>query len=201
VSGTVDVQVPYIGYTVNEALCPRPYFPGNPNATRPYHFVNSSVAKSQTVLVTVWNTTPGLVWGDIGTGSGVVSHRPVHGFASSGTLDLYTLPAGADEGGGRMGGTGYTGGAYWPVSAAGGELSATAPVGDQGNGSSATRLDWVGHNHPGGGINYSNGKTNFSYVDGHVETKMVIDTVQQGAFEWGDKCYTLNPCDDVGTQH
>jgi prepilin-type N-terminal cleavage/methylation domain-containing protein/prepilin-type processing-associated H-X9-DG protein len=201
--GVVDLQAPAMGYTVNEALCPRPYFPGNPNAVRTYHFVSGTMARSQTVLVTEWNANPlGVVWGDTGGGPGIVSHRPVHGFGA-GNLDLYQLPAGSNEGGGRMGGTGYTNGAYWPILAS--DLSPTAPTADPVSGPTSptsTRLDWVGHNHPGAGGNYNGGKTNFAYVDGHSETKMVADTVGLGtAFEWGDYCYTLDPSGDVGAQH
>jgi prepilin-type processing-associated H-X9-DG protein len=51
-----------------------------------------------------------------------------------------------------------------------------------------SRLDWVGRNH-GGGSNFHNKKTNFLYLDGHVETKSLEATIQP--FEWGEKFYSV----------
>ena len=67
----------------------------------------------------------------------------------------------------------------------------------QPGGNPSTRLDWVGRNHGfvrknlSGGFNI--GKSNFLYVDGHVETKNIRDTVQPNNFEWGEKFYSLSP--------
>ena len=51
-----------------------------------------------------------------------------------------------------------------------------------------------GRNHGGG--DYAQKKTNFLYADGHVETKMVEDTLSP-SFEWGVEFYTLRTNDDV----
>jgi prepilin-type processing-associated H-X9-DG protein len=68
----------------------------------------------------------------------------------------------------------------------------------QPGGASSTRLDWVGRNH--GKRFLKNGidqrKTNFLYVDGHVETKQIKETIEP-KWEWGEKFYTLNPNGDV----
>ena len=53
-----------------------------------------------------------------------------------------------------------------------------------------TRLDWVGRNHGKGA--YDKKKTNFLYLDGHVETKPVRDTLEP-KFEWGEQFYSLRP--------
>ena len=61
-----------------------------------------------------------------------------------------------------------------------------------------TRLDWVGSNHRRqGGDKYRKGLTNFLYVDGHVETKSILDTIPKKAgetspWEWGDRHYTIS---------
>jgi len=71
----------------------------------------------------------------------------------------------------------------------------------QNIGSSKSRLDWVGRNH--GVRSYDNGfdtrRTNFLYVDGHVEAKNIRETLSP-VFEWGDDIYTLNPHGDLETQ-
>ena len=51
-------------------------------------------------------------------------------------------------------------------------------------------LDWVGRNH-GSNSRGANGKllgtTNFLYCDGHVETKVIEDTLKP--FQWGEQTY------------
>jgi prepilin-type processing-associated H-X9-DG protein len=50
-----------------------------------------------------------------------------------------------------------------------------------------SRLDWVGRNHGRG--KYSQKTTNFLYVDGHVETRTIEDTLTP--FQWGDRFYSI----------
>ncbi len=40
------------------------------------------------------------------------------------------------------------------------------------------------------------GGRNFLYVDGHVETKTVYETLDP-VFEWGDQLYSLKPGNDI----
>ena len=70
------------------------------------------------------------------------------------------------------------------------ELSLTEP---QPGAALATRLDWVGRNHGSGA--WKDKKSNFLYVDGHVETKNIRDTVEP--FEWGERFFTLSPNSDI----
>jgi prepilin-type processing-associated H-X9-DG protein len=74
---------------------------------------------------------------------------------------------------------------YAPV-----DESKLSPDPKPGTGSNS-RLDWVGRNH--GRAKVQNGwvmkTTNFLYVDGHVETKHVRDTIRP--FEWGQRVYSL----------
>jgi len=73
---------------------------------------------------------------------------------------------------------------------------------DNPNSPSQTRLDWVGRNH---GVKQldKNGwdlrLTNFLYLDGHVETKNIKDTLT-GPWQWGEQFYTLSPNSDVVNQ-
>ena len=65
--------------------------------------------------------------------------------------------------------------------------SVTNPV-DPNSGASNT-LGWIGRNH---GANKRDGrgrdlrKTNFLYLDGHVENKAIEDTLKPN-FQWGDR--------------
>ncbi len=45
------------------------------------------------------------------------------------------------------------------------------------------------------GQGYDSRKTNFLFVDGHVETKHVKETLE--TFQWGDEFYSLTPGGDV----
>lgn len=51
----------------------------------------------------------------------------------------------------------------------------------------------VGRHHPGG--DKLGGSVNFLYVDGHVERKTILKTLQDR--EWGDKYYALTGATEV----
>jgi prepilin-type N-terminal cleavage/methylation domain-containing protein/prepilin-type processing-associated H-X9-DG protein len=198
-----DYQAPRLSYTVNEALCPRnKYVVGFQGAIRTYRFVKCTEVKhsAQCILATEWNGN----WrataaeGDSPTGQSLPppgvckSHRPVHAFMGEGidqgilNLDQLTIP------GLGFGAAGYD---FRRV-----QVSDLLPDPNANNmGNSQTRLDWVGRNHgaptyDAGGFNLKT--TNFLYVDGHVETKNIRDTLSP-VFEWGDTMYSLNPNGDL----
>jgi prepilin-type processing-associated H-X9-DG protein len=199
-----DYQAPRLAYTVNEALCPRnKYVPGFQGAIRTYRFVKCTEVKksSQTILATEWFGGPWQVTAAAGDNPassslpppGVCkSHRPVSAFVGEGggqgILNLDQLPTP----GGGFGAAGF--------------LFRRAQASDLLNDPSANtmpqsqcRLDWVGRNHgplryDAGGFNLKT--TNFLYVDGHVETKSIRDTLSP-VFEWGDTMYSLNPNGDL----
>ena len=188
-AATIDQQAPRIAYTVNEAICPRNKFVvGFQGAVRTYQFVRAGQIKrnAETVLATEWNQDWKIV-ADAGRAdpSATVckSHRPVHGFkGTSGELNMELIPP--DPFGGR------------PTIA---RVKPSDLNGDpRAGGAITSRLDWVGRNH--GKRVLANGidqrSTNFLYVDGHVETKRVIDTIQP-QFQWGEKFYSLNPGNDI----
>lgn len=198
-AGVIDQQSPRCAYTVNEAICPRNKFVvGFQGAKRAYHFVNMSMVKGagETILATEWNEDWRIVAGPprvdtTGSGSDTVckSHRPISGYVGiSGEKDLELIavdsfrrpPAPTIR----------------RVTAA--DLMDNPKYPDIS--SSKTRLDWVGRNHfakrDSNGFNL--GKSNFLYVDGHVETKGIRETLSPG-FQWGQTLYSL-PHNDVLTR-
>jgi prepilin-type processing-associated H-X9-DG protein len=59
--------------------------------------------------------------------------------------------------------------------------------------SPATTLDWVGRNHGRRALDntgFDLRRTNFLYLDGHVETKNIRDTLSP-VYQWGDQFYSL----------
>ena len=187
-AGVVDQQVSRLAYTANEAIVPRNKFPGMPGAGKNHaRYVPASRVKesASTVLATeFWNDWRIVSVDPTGnpedaavSGEPVKSHRPVHGFRgiSPVTLELNTLNGSINPGIPLL--ERVVAGDVSPKYVAG------APT--------RTRLDWVGRNH-GGNKTDNNGrllkKTNFLYVDGHVETKMIEDTLSP--FQWGKEFYS-----------
>lgn len=171
-----DLQAPRMAYTANEALVPRnKWVKGFQNAKRTYHFVApDKVRKSSgTILATEFFNDWRVVSGAARHGGGETtvskSHRPVHAFDGWVTLDMdQALP-------------------NRPI----GRITQDRirkeppePYGDLDN-----RLEWVGRNHS------NKTKTNFLYIDGHVELKTKEETVPtrqcREPGEWGEYFYTL----------
>jgi prepilin-type N-terminal cleavage/methylation domain-containing protein/prepilin-type processing-associated H-X9-DG protein len=175
--GVIDQQAPRVAYTLNEALSPRNKFAlGFQGAVRIYQFVQASSVPdaSGTILATEWAPT-GAQFTAGNSNFYVYSHRPVHAFVGlDGTLDMFQLSPGIG---------------YRRVTAADLDPDPTSAS------SSVTRLDWVGrnHGHPNGYPDQR--RTNFLYLDGHVECKTIYETL--APFQWGEKFYTLVPNDDL----
>ena len=174
----VDQQVPRLAYTVNEVLFPRNKFIAKSfGGSRVYRFVKSNEVahSSSTIMATeMVDDAKAISYDDFDTGW-IMSHRPLSGFVGvNGELDMYLLPIGQK---------------FRQATVA--DLDADpSSVGT----ATHTRLDIVGRNH-GKKIGYPDKRlSNFLYVDGHVETKSIYDTVQP--FEWGDRFYSLTPNDD-----
>ncbi len=186
--GVVDQQVPRCAYTLNEAICPRNKFVlGFQGAQRVYRYVSASQIRnsSSTILGTEFPFNAQLVTdtGEVSGATVVKSHRPVHGFAAlaGGGGSIYDMSQAAYS-------QGRPGIRRLIIS----DLSPNP----QPPGANLCRLDWVGRNHS---VHMEGpwlaGKTNFLYVDGHVETKDVRDTLKP--FEWGDLFYSLDPGADI----
>lgn len=187
VAGTVDYQVPRTAYTVNAAIIPNNKLAvGFQNTLNPYKFVRAGSFKgaSSLILATEFTDLPNVVQ-DKSRSNGSVftskSNRPVNGFVIG---DI-----------GQPGKTNpnietFAPGTAFRRATASDLYKGGKPVDlASGTTNSQTRLDWVGRIH-GSGRDWRKKKTNFLYVDGHVETKTVEETLQP--FEWGERFYSLN---------
>lgn len=187
--GYVDYQAPKMAYMLNEALCPRNKFTINfqNGNQRIEHFVKagSVTHPAQTILGTEWNLAPAVV---IGTGENsgqqvMKSHRPVTGFTGLGQQDTINGLVDVAPGSGIQRVT----------------LSLITPN-PSGNFSPISTLDYVGRNHGPkilDGTGWDTRKSNFLYLDGHVEAKNVKETLNP--WQWGDTVFSLTPNGDVFT--
>ena len=184
-----DRQAPRLAYTVNEAICPRGVLTrGFRGALRPYRFVRAGAVKdsSNTILATeLWGSQALVQTDSLIDGSTPVSasRRPVHGFRSlvAGPEQVYLTPPPRS---GQLNLARATAADIARDPAAGGAVESL--------------LSWVGRNHGKktfDGDGFDARKTNFLYVDGHVETRHVKETVQP--FQWGEEFYSLTPGGDV----
>lgn len=185
--GVTDEQVGRLAYTVNEAIMPRNKFAKNLGPGRQYRFVNAGMIRdaSHTILATEFPQNWKIVSANSSGDADVPickSHRPVHGFKGlGGALDMQNLQPDPFEN--RP--------TYRRLSLDRDDLADDPSPADQ-----KSRLDWVGRNHGRKkGSGFDDRRSNFLYVDGHVETKNIRDTVRP--FEWGQRFYSLNPNGDI----
>ncbi|MGD0767047.1 MAG: type II secretion system protein [Tepidisphaeraceae bacterium] len=196
IPNVVDLQAPRLAYTLNEALCPRSFIAYVPSAgnLHNYSFVRASRVQhsADTILATeLWGfqlaaetnsyINPGVPVSN--------SRRPVSGFIS------LTAPS-PDQLYNSLSLSNIIPITQPFLSYIGPDSSATLAAGS----SPSSELAYVGRNH-GGGKKYGTvagattggwdlRQSNFLYVDGHVETKNVADTVYP-KFQWGDSFYSL----------
>jgi prepilin-type N-terminal cleavage/methylation domain-containing protein/prepilin-type processing-associated H-X9-DG protein len=201
--GVIDLQAPRLSYMLNEALTPRSVFSVNfRSSTRYYHYVKPGdvTHSAETIMATeFWGIQPDVVTSSLIGGSAPVSNsrRPVSGISASlsspaiaGGDSAYTLAIGGTFG--------------WATAA---QVAPDPVTYFQTNPPQTkkpdTTLDFVGRNHgarilgtvtgPNGPISgWDMRNSNFLYVDGHVESKNLIDTVYPKT-QWGDKFYSLPP--------
>jgi prepilin-type N-terminal cleavage/methylation domain-containing protein/prepilin-type processing-associated H-X9-DG protein len=186
----IDYQAPRLAYTLNEALCPRnkfdPAFQDNSAHFEHYVKASSVSLSAQTILGTEWNTAPQVVldYGEVQTGQLVTkSHRPVSGYVDLGGKNLAPLSAMSQV-------------LRNPFHI--GTTISFNPAATSGNFAAESTLDWVGRNHGPKVLDASGWdtrKTNFLYLDGHVETKSIRDT--QSPWQWGMTAYSLSPDDSI----
>ena len=183
-----DSQAPRMAYTVNEAVLGRNKFNLSSQPANGHHYntsINLGAVRNSggTILATEFIDSWQVISEAANGASTIVvkSHRPVGGWradnATPGTnaLDLQKIDNGtqlrrvtwADVHPNPI--KGYVDGTWTKDN-------------------TMTRLDWVGSNH-GHNASYRSNKTNFLYVDGHVETKTLRETID--TFEWGQRPYTL----------
>jgi prepilin-type N-terminal cleavage/methylation domain-containing protein/prepilin-type processing-associated H-X9-DG protein len=190
-ANVIDWQAPRLAYTVNEALCPRGIFQlqfdGRGN-NRIYTFVPAARVhnSAEVILATeLWGTPLAMTATPLVGGAPFVSgsRRPINGIdgQASGLSS-------ADAAYKKLPNLPY----IWAT------INSLTPdpeitLSGSGGGSPETdpnsTIDWVGRNHgtkkygtvagaPSGSANHWDlRRSNFLYVDGHVETKHVTDTV------------------------
>jgi prepilin-type N-terminal cleavage/methylation domain-containing protein len=174
-AAVIDHQVSRLAYAMNEVLVPRNKLViGFQGAKRIYKTVKPTEVRdsSQTILATEMSNDMRVV--GYGSVNWVGSHRPVHGYIGlDGNLDVFEIPPG----------TGIR--QVTPADLDPDPLTSKT---------TATRLDVVGRNH-GRKTGYPDRRfSNFLYVDNHVETKSIYDTLEP--FQWGARFYSLLPSDD-----
>ncbi len=190
----IDLQAPRCAFAVNEAIMPRnKFYIGFQGAKLNYRFVKAAQVSnsSGTILATEFNQDWQVVSAPARsdpTLQACKSHRPIHAYVSDsgagGVLDMDQIFVNP----------------FNPTASSLRRVNATdlQPDPRAGN-ASGSRLDWVGRNHGSKKINAAGrntGKSNFLYVDGHVETKSIYETIPAAAgqgspFEWGEKFYSL----------
>ncbi len=184
--GVIDYQSQRCAYTVNEALSPRNRFELNfEGAARTSRLVKTSMVKRQdsTILLTEWARDWRIIAGPDSSNS--QSYLPIHGFRTLGKVeaskryDLNMAPEATSTPCGRTG-------SFRRINAY-----------DLANNPTQyrkypARLDWVGRNHQGKKNSKNLKQSNFFYLDGHVESKTIYDTIKTSCFEWGQKVYSLN---------
>ncbi|MGH7213583.1 MAG: type II secretion system protein [Tepidisphaeraceae bacterium] len=209
---TIDQQVPRTSYTVNEAIMARNKFAPSFSAARKYAFglsIGRVKNAASTILATEFIDSSELVSGSSGGLGGthvVKSHRPVSGWRSSASgtvtnvLDMQKVPVATNIRRTTLADLQleplkkYASGHYSTNDAS--TPNGPTAVGTAGD-VTQTRLDWVGSNH-GRLTKYRDNRTNFLYVDGHVETKSIKETIpattgDSSPWEWGEQHYTLMP--------
>jgi prepilin-type processing-associated H-X9-DG protein/prepilin-type N-terminal cleavage/methylation domain-containing protein len=177
-AGVIDQQVPWIAYTVNEAIIPRNKFDNRIARTNQAssggwaQYVKAGKVRpaAETILATEFHRDWRIVSEDPTGGDNVIkSHRPVHGYeATTGTKKI-ELTADGDPLGRPV---------FRAASAPAWNLTAATAV-DQ------NKLSWIGRNHGKG----KTARTNFLYADGHVETKTLEETIKP-KFQWGSQVWS-----------
>ncbi len=182
-SAKTDRQAARVAFTGNSAIFPRNKFSASSGTNRKNQLVKtawidgSRQGASKVILAAEYYDN-GKNWSSLykNAGSGdssgkIASHRPVDPFiGKSAGADVYGEPT---AGGGRVARYRY------PRED---EILQDDQLGVGEIENSISGLNAVGRHHGGG-------TSNFAFVDGHVETKTVLDTVKERL--WGDQFYSL----------
>ena len=202
-SGVVDLQAPRCAYMLNEELTARSRLvAGFSGAVTPYHWVRAgSVRQSAgTILASeMWGYQTIVATKGFNGGSVSNSRRPVSGISASASA-ASGMAGGCDKA--------YTASnPYLLLPATPGNLQPDPSTYYQANSPVSTppdcSLDFVGRNHgqkrlgtiasdPLHRNNWDLRKSNFLYLDGHVEAKHVAETIYP-SYQWGSQFYSLTP--------
>jgi len=185
-----DRQAPRMSYTANSAIVPRnKFYKMDPSWVRTNFLVTDSSIEGpgMTVLATELNRN----WkASCKTGTTLSkSHRSISPFVNAtsgkGGNDLYTFDPTLTFNVGN--GDPST---FWGLAGDDNVSDADGLI----DGAIGSEVNVVGRHHGGGATGKSGGgikgTANFLYCDGHVETKTVLETVQN--HEWGEKFYSIS---------
>lgn len=174
-----DRQVKRIAYTGNAAIFPRNKFFDSPGERKNQFVKDSDIQfSSNTILVTEFNPNRNYEAIQGSSGEGLYkSHRPITPFVGlSSGINVYAEPRQL-----------RAQGRYKYASLDDILPEDEVPVGAIDE-ASTTTLNAVGRHHPGTKTS-KGGTANFAFVDGHVETSTVQQTVEKQ--RWGDKFWSL----------
>jgi prepilin-type N-terminal cleavage/methylation domain-containing protein/prepilin-type processing-associated H-X9-DG protein len=200
--GVVDLQAPRLAYMLNEQLTPRSRLvAGFSGAVTPYHWVRASSVQdsAQTIMATEMWGIQSVVTTSSQNGGGAVSNsrRPVSGISASLSKATSGMTGNADKAYTASNPNGFV--QATPAQLTPDPTTTFAALG--GIPSPDCSLDFVGRNHGARRLGTVGGdsrsgwdlrKSNFLYVDGHVESKHVTDTIYPRS-QWGAKFYSLAP--------
>ena len=182
----LDRQAKRMAYTGNAAIFPRNKF--NIGKSRRNKLVNPAAIETgekggaKTILATEFGDIQ--QWRSIAIDDTVKSHRPVTPFVggSSGT-DVYAEPD-----------SGSVPRFFYPNRS---QILRKDQLGAGMIDDSNSTLNAVGRHHPGGDQVYG-GTANYVFVDGHVETLTIVETIEQQL--WGDRFHSLTGNGRVDTK-
>jgi prepilin-type N-terminal cleavage/methylation domain-containing protein/prepilin-type processing-associated H-X9-DG protein len=208
-AGVVDVQAPRLAYMLNEALAGRsrvaPFYAGTTNTY--YHWIAAGRVQhsGETILATEMWGNPWMMTAASNTGGGGAasnSRRSINGFSVSASAAAGTTGVASVD---KFYATTTGIGSFRPATVANLQSNPITFYSGQVPPSMGldTSLDFVGRNHGPkklgavGGDTKNRGdwdlrKSNFLYLDGHVETKHVSETVYP-TNQWGEQFYSLAP--------
>lgn len=176
-----DRQTPRMAFTANDVIMPRNKLFNDGTSTRRYQQVRPDVIgfPGSTILFTEFSFAGG-TWRTLTDESNpnlVKSHRPITPFLGV-TRGFDVLNEPTSGGSGRF---------QYP------ETYQILPLREIPNGAldgtAQTALNAVGRHHPGGNDPSMGGRTNFAFVDGHVDQITVLETVERRL--WGDRFYSI----------
>ena len=192
-AGVVDGQVRRCAYTVNEAVIPRNKFSGAVRGATPGTLLSQRIPitkvgdSANVILATEFIQNARVVSeADPTAGSFTIkSHRPLHGVTNPGGQDLTKVA------------TNFSGGF---------EPSIAPPAFVVDADPNLSRISWVGRNHGSKAKRDGQdlGSSNFLYVDGHAENKLVEQTLPSqletgggynnplgDKWQWGNPIYAI----------
>ncbi len=167
----LDCQAMYTAYTANAIFMPRFKYTtggGLTDQLTKIHLVpiTQAMAPSNEILIAEYTEKAALIQGSsVGGGDAIKTHRPTHGLAAWDT---------DSSGAALLNPNGVNGISYDQAMA---EINSTSPS------ENGVHIRYVGHDR-------HNKRANYAFVDGHVETLTLQQTLDPENYLWGKKAYS-----------